>query len=257
MHKFAFVLFLLILLTGCAAPTATAFDPNLSAARARLTAQAENSQAELYELMATGTAQAPIIDITETAAGLIAVQTQGSIDKTETAVLWTPTPSPIPTVTPSPTRNATMTLVFEEVELIQAQNDLQIEREEMTNTARAVVWYVLAAVILMVGILYAYVHIRRLSFVPIPENEQGRSQAMLNVIDATASDIERSTNGTVGVNRNFLKQLPAITAERQDEVTARSQMVDMATRARLPKRLLDSGFSFLHPMSEGALQSLL
>ncbi len=230
---------LLITLGGCVSASPTAFDPNLSAARSQMTAQAANDEAQIYAVMATGTAQAPIIDITETAAGLIAVQTQGSINQTSTAILWTPTASQVPTITPSPTANVVMTGTFSAMQAIQTQTVLKVQRDEMTNKAKAVSWYALAVAFLLAGAAYAYVHIRRLSFVPAPMNEQGRSHPMLNVLDATFTDIERATNGTVGVNIKFLRQLPAITPERQDQVTARSQMVDMATRARLPKRLLD------------------
>lgn len=240
--KRLYFLLSIILLAACGTPTvSTATQQNLylDAASSRQTADAALRQAELQESMLTATAQAPIMHITETAAGLSFQSTQASIDSTATAVLWTPTASPVPTVTPSPTQNAVMTSTFAALQAMQTQTVLKVQRDEMTNKGRAMFWYVLTAVVLMVGLVYAYVHIRRLSFVVIPVNEQGRSQSMLNVIDATATDIERSANGTAGVNQKFLKQLPMITAERQDQVTARSQMVDMATRARLPRRLLE------------------
>ncbi|HEX2994761.1 MAG TPA: hypothetical protein VHP14_08055, partial [Anaerolineales bacterium] len=216
---------LLIILTGCVT-TPTAFDPNLYAARSQMTAQAANNEAQLFGLMATGTAQAPIIHITETAAAKSVIWTQSSVDSTSTAVQWTSTPSPVPTITPSPTPNATTTLSFAFVQGTQTQVVLKGDRDQMTNTAHAFVWYALAVACLIAGFSYAFVHIKRLSFVVIPTNEQGRSQPMLNVIDATATDIERAANGAAGVNRKFLKQLPMITPERQDLVTARSQMVD-------------------------------
>ncbi len=236
------LLLLIILLAACGTPavsTATQQDLYLNAASSRGTADAALQLAQLQESMLTATAQAPIVHLTETAAGLIAMQTQQSMDLTSTAVRWTPTASPVPTNTPSPTPNVPMTSTVAVVQAIQTQTVLKVQRDEMTNKARSIFWYVLAAVVLIVGLAYAYVHVKRLSFMVIPVNEQGRSHAMLNVIDATSSDIERSANGVAGVNTKFMKQLPAITAERQDQVTARSQMVDMATRARLPKRLLD------------------
>lgn len=239
--RFSFLL-LIVLLAACGTPavsTATQQNLYLDAASSRATADTALQRAQLQESLLTATAQAPIVHLTETAAGLIAVQTQQSMDLTSTAIRWTPTSSPIPTNTPSPTPNAEMTGTFAAVQAIQTQTILKVQRDEMTNKARSVFWYVLAAAALLVGFVYAYIHIRRLAFVPIPMNEQGRSHPMLNVIDATAADIERSANGAVGTNVKFLKQLPAITGERQDQVTARSQMVDLATRARLPRRLLE------------------
>ena len=253
MKKILLFSVLILVLIGCGT-TPTAFDPNLYAARSQMTAQAANNEAQLFGLMATGTAQAPIIHITETAAAYSFISTQASINATATAILWTPTASPVPTNTPSPTANAVMTGTFAAVQAIQTQTILKVQRDEMTNKARSAFWYVLAAAALLVGFVYAYVHVKRLSFVPIPMNEQGRSQSMLNVIDATASDIERAANGVVGVNQKFIRLLPAITSERQDQVTARSQMVDMATRARLPRRLLEEQSRGQLPAGEAQIE---
>lgn len=247
-----FFVLMLVLISCGTAPTA--FDPNLYAAQSQMTAQAANNQAQLFGMMATGTAQAPIIHITETAAAYSFIGTRSSIDTTATAILWTPTASPVPTNTPSPTANVVMTGTFAAMHAIQTQTVLKVQRDEMTNKGRAMSWYVLAAVILMVGLVYAYVHVKRLSFLVIPMNEQGRSQSMLNVIDATATDMERSANGTAGVNSKYLKLLPAITGERQDQVTARSQIVDMATRARLPRRLLEEQSRGQLPAGDESLQ---
>ncbi len=234
-------LFFLIILAACApaVSTATQQDLFLDAARSRSTEDTARQRAQLQEGMLTATAQAPIVHLTETAAGLIAMQTQQSIDWTSTAVQWTSTPSPVPTTTPSPTPNATMTVVFANVQSIQTQVVLKGERDQMTNAGRAMLWYAIAIAAMFVGIAAAYVYIKRAAFVPTPTNEQGRAQPMLNVLDAVSWDIERSANGVVGTNQKFLKQLPPITAERQDLVTARSQMVDLSTRARLPRRLLE------------------
>lgn len=246
--RFLFLLTLWVALAACAPAVAVETQPDLfqDAASSRLTADAAVQRAQLQESMLTATAQAPIVHITETAAAYAFLgtqasinSTQASIDSTATAILWTPTASPIPTTTPSSTQNAPMTSTFAAVQAIQTQTILKVQRDEMTNQARAVFWYAIVIAALFVGIAFAYVHIKRAAFVPAPMNEQGRAHPMLNVLDAIAFDIERSTNGVVGTNQKFLKQLPAITAERQDPVTARSQMVDLATRARLPRRLLE------------------
>lgn len=256
MKRFSFLL-LVALLAACGTPavsTATQPDLFLDAASSRLTAEAALRQAQLQEGMLTATAQAPIVHITETSAALSVMGTQSSISSTSTAALWTPTASPIPTTTPSPTPNAPMTSTFAAVQAVQTQTILKVQREQMTNPARAVFWYTVAIVLMFIGVAVAYVLIKRAAFMPTPMNEQGRVHPMLNVLDAVSWDIERSANGVVGTNQKFLKQLPAITSERQDQVTARSQMVDMATRARLPRRLLEEQSRGQLPAGEAQIE---
>src|SRR5512138_3147817 len=97
MQKFAFFTFFFLILAGCtASPSPAVFDPNLSAVRSQMTANAANDDAQIYAVMATGTAQAPIVHITETAAEFSFIGTKASIDGTSTAILWTSTPSPVP-----------------------------------------------------------------------------------------------------------------------------------------------------------------
>jgi len=118
---------------------------------------------------------------------------------------------------------------------------LTVERAEMTNTMRAVWGYATALIAMIVTVMYAYTHLKRLALSPNPVDERGKAMPMINVVDGTAWDIERSANGMIGITQNYLQQLPAVTAERQDQVVARSQMVDVNTRmSRLPKRLVDT-----------------
>jgi FtsK/SpoIIIE family len=230
---------LFLVLSGCATPTAGGFDPNLAAAQAQLTAEAAKREQFLYSQMATGTAQAPIIAITQQAAQLSFSMTQGSINQTATAIFWTPTSTPIPTITPSATANATTTAVFNASRAESTQVALSLERAEMTNQLNAFKWYTVGAVVLIAALTAAYMLIKRYSFIPHQVDERGKAIPMISVLDGVAFDIERSANGMIGMGQKFLKQLPQITAERQDATTARAQMVDMATRARLSKRLMD------------------
>jgi hypothetical protein len=238
---FFFMMFLILGLSACSAtPTAGAFDPNLAAARSELTAEAAQEQQYLYSVMATGTAQAPIIAITQQAAQLSFSMTQNSIAKTEAAALWTPTNTPVPTITPSPTANATTTAIYNASRAESTQMALSLEREEMTNELNAFKWYTVGAVFLIAALTAAYMLIKRFSFISHQVDQNGKAIPVVSVLDGVAFDIERATNGMIGTTQRFLKQLPAITAERQDRTTERAQLIDMATRARLPKRLTDS-----------------
>lgn len=253
--------FLLILLLGACSTTPTPnSQPDLfvEALQARATSEAALETAQFQENFLTATAQAPIIHITETAAAqsqnatttsqALAMQQQywtvtaQSIQETQTAAMtatansWTPTP------------NATMTAVFAYSHAEATAINLETERKEITNTMRAVSGYTVAFIAIILSIAAGYVAIRRYSFIPQPVDEHGKATPMIGVIDGVAWDIERSANGVIGTNMKFLKQLPQITGERQDAVTARSQMVDAATRSKLPRRLIESqGQGLLSP----------
>jgi hypothetical protein len=230
MNKFFLLCALVFLLSACGTPAG--FDPALAAQQAQ-------SDAERYSLMATGTAQDRIVRITETGAAISFSMTENSIQATQIAAQWTATPSPLPTITQTATANATTTAIFNLSRAESTQMALTVERAEITNTMRAVWGYTFAVVALFITVLYAYTHLKRLAVMPNPVSESGKAMPMINVVEGTAYDIERATNGMISMKQEFLKLLPAITGERQDQVTARSQWVDMATRSRLPKRLVD------------------
>jgi hypothetical protein len=256
-NRIIFILiFIGFLLASCGpTPSATAFDPNLSAIQQQMTAQAAENQAQLYSAMATGTAQAPILAITQTAAAqqvqftgtaeALAYQQQmwtmtaQSVQSTETAAMtgtamaWTPT------------SNATMTMVFAQsyadatrVANEIAINNLEVERARNTNAAKMVITYGAAIVFMILVVAGYYQFLRMKAFIPHTVDERGKVIPMINVIEGTAFDIEKSANGMIGTGTKFLAQLPKITAERQDPIVARAQMTDMATRAKLPLRLL-------------------
>jgi hypothetical protein len=264
-HRF---FFLLILLLGACSTTPTPnSQPDLfvEALQARATSEAALETAQFQENFLTATAQAPIIHITETAAAhsqnatttsqALAMQQQywtvtaQSIQETQTAAMtatansWTATANSW-TATP----NATSTAVFAALNAQSTYVALDVERAQTTNMIKAFWLYVVGGIVLVLAILFAYVEIRRLSFMAQPVDERGKATPMIGVIDGVAWDIERSANGVIGTNMKFLKQLPQITGERQDAVTARSQMVDAATRSKLPRRLLESQGQGLLPL---------
>jgi hypothetical protein len=247
-----FILVLVISAAGCApAPTEEhSQDLFLEAQQARATSDAALQAAEFQERYLTATAQAPIIHITETAAAyqinatstaqasLYRSQswtvTAQSIQATETsamtatALAWTPTP------------NATMTVVFAQLQADATQIHLQAENATTRAEMQATGWYTLITIVFILAVAFAYVFARRLSMMPHIMDERGRSVPMIDVLDGTAWDIERSANAVMGVKRQFLLQLPKITDARQDAVIERSQMVDAGTRTRQGKRLLNA-----------------
>lgn len=240
MKPYSQIITLILLSIGMYACTpATQFDPNAYAVGQRLTSEVADQNAQYYGMMATGTAQAPILAITQRAADLSFSQTQNSMQLTDIALSFTPTNTPVPTITPSPTPNMTGTIEVAKVIATTTAIAQKTERDEITNTIRAILSYAIILIAAIVAVTYAYVHLKRLSYVPHKTDVLGRILPMTEVVEGVAYDVERATNGMMIIRKNFVEALPAITAERQDRVTASSQTIDLATRARISKRLLE------------------
>ena len=252
--------FLFLFMAACApagVPVVTSggstVDPFVAVEYAERTAVAAQDEAEFYGRQLTATAQAPIVAITQTAAAFVmerefAQATQQSQMATETAA-WTAT-----AMSWTATPNATMTAVFANsyAESTQIANtitmdNLEVERARTTNTMRAMSGYVIGFLVLFVGLMFGIVMARKLAVNVNPVDARGNPLPMIDVVEGIAWDIDRAVNGVIGTRKGFLKLLPAITAERQDEVTKRDQFVDLKTRAaRLPKNLVDAqGMKFL------------
>ena len=246
------LLTVLIFLVGCtpaggSMPAAGNFDPNLSSVQLQLTADSAQAQAEIYSIMATGTAQAPIIHITETAAQMIVVQTQISVDGTSTALQWTPTSSPTPTITSTSTPDLTATLNSAQSIADVRNIQLETERKERINLLKAYVGYAILGLLSILGVISAYVFLKRFSFSRVGVDEFGKPLPVINYIEGVLTDLDKATNGTVGVTQKFLAQLPTITADRQDVVTASSHLIDMNTRRTVPARLMQTQTAGLLP----------
>ena len=224
------ILVAISLMYGCTTP-ATQFDPNAYAVGQRLTSEVADQNAQYYGMMATETAQAPIIAITQQAAELAFAQTQSSMRLTEIALSFTPTNTPVPTITPSPTPNATGTLEAAAVIATTTAIAQRTDRDSITNTIRAIFVYAMMLIAAIVAIMYAYVHLKRLSYVPHKTDENGRILPVTEVVEGVAYDVERAVNGMVVVRKKFVESLPEITAERQDRVTASSQVIDQLRQA--------------------------
>lgn len=251
-------------LVGCSAatdPTVSVIgtpmprvDPFVEVAKAELTASAAQEQADFYSRQLTATAEAPIVAITQTAAAfqmqvMFASATAASVSATETvavtqtAAAWTPTP------------NATMTAVFvaSAAEATQTANqvqlsNLQVERARVTNYIRAIWGYTVGFGALVVALVWGIGMARKYSVYAVPTNDQGDKSAI--VLDGILIDPDRMPNGAAQLSKGYIAQLPQVTAERQDAVTSRDQMVDMKTRTRVTaaavqKLLADQGVKML------------
>jgi hypothetical protein len=241
----------LLAMSACTTPATQ--DLYAQAQQARATADAAQDLAEFQERYLTATAEAPIIRITETAAGLIVQATQNSIDRTSTAVLWTPTASPIPSITPSPTANAEATGTFTVLNAIGTQVGLDVERQEQQNEFKAVLPGIVFALIAGASILALLWVSRRERYRPAAVDQRGNLLPVFDYVEGTVTDPDRMPNYRGELREDLFKQwlrqwmqerlhikpqLPEVTADRQDAVTQRDQMIDLAVRG-LPEQKPD------------------
>jgi hypothetical protein len=239
------------------------------------TAVVAQQQAQVSGLMLTGTAQAPIVHITETSAAFAMEQTYAQAtaqsgqmtqmaQMTATAQSWTPTP------------NATMTAVFamSYAEATKIANDTEInnmkrERQRLSNQFWAVILPIFLLTILLVlgfvGISYARQHLHK-----VHKGENGDKPLIENVVTGEWTDMDTNPNYshkdtslaeqmfTQWLERKygFKPKFPQITAERQDKVKERDQIIDLRTRAaHLPKRLVDAQSTKFLPAPMNTLPS--
>lgn len=229
MRKNVLLIFTAMLIAACAPTTSAPVDPYVGIVQAQ-------QEQEFYAAQLTGTAAA--------------LEMQ-KVYWTATAQSWTPTPSltPVPTATPTitftPTVNATGTMMVERMNAEIKDIHLETERKSRTNSLLAAAPYIVGFLALGLAVFFGIVGVKRLSMVSTPIHEKtGKPLPTLNVIDGTWMDIDRLPNGVGQAAARFLKSLPAVTADRQDPVTARAQMVDMRSRSpvmqRIAKQLPDS-----------------
>lgn len=243
------ILFLSLLLAACGSQTVTpTVDPYLAAAHAERTAAAAQQDAAYYGSQLTATAQAPLVAITQTAAAFemqqeYAAATSQSARMTETASItgtarsWTATPNATSTMVAAQVV-AQQTMVANDIE----RDNLQLESTRSTNFLLSMSPYIAGMLGLLVAVMIGVGFARKISAVAIPVDARGNPQPM--IMDGIAFDIDRAPNGMMGIDSKYMKQLPALTAERQDAVTNRDQLIDLRTRStvigRLPKALPES-----------------
>lgn len=243
------VIGLLFLLAGCvpaADNTPRAVDPFVAVAQAQGTAEAAQSEANMYAGQLTATAQAPIVAITSTAAAWemeqrYALATQQAVQQTETAA-WTAT-----AMSWTATPNATSTVIAVNALAMQqfTYNDIQRDNLAVEQTRRMNMVYailkgvgLLLTMLCVVGGLYTAARVFGVRHNQV--DPRGNPLPMYDVLDGVAWDIDRSVNGQISTRQNYIKQLPQITAERQDAVTERDQNIDLWTRPDAIKRAQDN-----------------
>jgi hypothetical protein len=245
--KRLWIILAFLALAGCV-PVESNPDLYVAAQSSRATSDAAAREALFQERYLTATAEAPIIHITQTAAALVVQATQQSIDLTATAVLWTPTPSSTPTIVPSSTPNLTATLNTAQLwgqqtaiaNNIQRDN-LELERQRSANDFWAALPGIVFVIVVAVVILALMTIIRGKRYQPVPVDARGNPAPMIDIVDGTVTDIDRSPNYRADTREDLLKQwlraklkllpvLPDVTAARQDATTERDQMIDLGTR---------------------------
>lgn len=222
-----------LFLAGCGAPSVEVsnYAPDIYGTQAAAQVQLERAQ-----LAMTGTSQAQIVPITQTAAAFAIEQAQAqSTDQaaataaasaaTGTALSWTVTPNYTSTV-----QAAEAGATVQALKNNGQRDDLAVERTRTMNTAYGFMPIFFAFLIIVVGVMFGISWARRFAVIPVPTDERGNPQPMLDVVDGTVVDVDRMANAVSGMRHADLKRLPAITAERQDAVTTRDQHVDLMTR---------------------------
>jgi hypothetical protein len=244
------LLFATAVLAGCApAGSATTVDAYVMVEQAQRTAEAAADEANFYGSQLTATAQAPIIKMTQDVAALYLNQqywtatmqwigTATSAPLTATAQSWTPT------VTSTPTANATTTLVAVNAAATQAfvqndikRDDMSVERTQSVNYAIAFLPPFAIFLAIIVAVMFGIVMAKKLAVQPNPVDARGNPLPMFDVVEGTAWDMDRSVNGMISTKQSYLKHLPEVTAQRQDDVTNRDQLVDLRTRSASMRKL--------------------
>lgn len=251
----------LVLVLAACVPVSTATQRDLF-----IDAQSARGTADSAERFLTATAEAPIIHITETAAGLIVVGTQNAMNLTSTAVQWTPTASPVPTITLTPTPNATGTLgaIQLAAQSTQIANDLEIKgsQKALWKIAPALSFAVFILVLAIVLMFQS----RRERYRPMQVDERGNLLPLIDVVDGKVTDVDRNPNYQGDLGKTIFEQwlrkkldlpplLPPITPERQDATTTRDQLSDMAIRGlpggpKAERKQLAAGLETMTPHLE-------
>lgn len=216
-------------------------------------------QAEFMGRILTATAEAPLVQMTQTqgafnmivqysnATGTAQVSTQVAAD-TATAALWSPTPSVTPSPVPTATVNMPATVQAHEFDIQVASDQRAAEREEIANTFWAIILPMALLVILLAAGYAAVTYSRTVRYQV--HNQPNAKPVIGDVITGEFWDVDTMPNYSTGKRSlltqlaeqelkkraGFMPALPAITAERMDEVKKTDQMIKMQMLSRLPRR---------------------
>jgi len=239
MYKLLIVPFI-VLLAACAP---TPFDPNLSAVNAE-------NQAKYYSALATGTAYAQIIPITQQAAAaeaaaqaerdaVLLAQIKASALSTQQfndALLAAQQAQDALALAQAQAQATSTQQASAQAFMVQQEADrLQIERNQRTNTLRTVLPILLTIVVVILAITAAgaflYSFWMRTHYVGgRVDVRTGRILPLLNVWEGLYTDIERSDNATVGTNASYLLSVPLSTRTSMDAAVHHAQFSDMHVR---------------------------
>jgi hypothetical protein len=248
MRKLMIVLFVLLILAACAPAVPYNQMPGNDlyggANGSRMTADAALRQAQWQEQAMTATAAAGIAPMTQTSAALAVAGTQAASTSTagvqtqaaaatQTAIWWTPTP------------NLTATLDAIAIEAAQTQTTLLLEREKQNNEFNRLKGPIALVLAALMAVWVMMLITRRQRFQAAKVDARGNVLPILDVVEGTVTDPDRNPNykGSMSsdwkirilahwVKKNWGVELmlPEVTAQRQDAVTFRDQMIDLAVR---------------------------
>lgn len=196
MKKYMLIFSLLaILLVSCAPSATSAQGVDLYATSAAMEAS------RIYNSIAmTGTAQAPIIHITETQAAWMLAQEQmsataqsvaqtQSANATMTATMWTATPDITATMAYSKAREE-IAIANNNIE----RDNLALERTRRMNIVYAMLPMIAAVLLLIVGVMYAVTHAKKQSYTVMPIDPRGNAQPMISVMEGRIIEPIRERN---------------------------------------------------------------
>lgn len=232
---------LLFLLAACVPIQSNTPDLYYEAQRAQATSAAFQSDAEFYGRMLTGTAEAPIIHITETAAAwhmqatsavstsqamYTATQQANEFAGTATAQSWTATAVQNAAQVQKASQEAEQTAIAN----ISARDGLALERQQNTNKFWQAMPIIVFFSVLIFTIAGVFLILKRAQFVPGQVDARGNALPLLDVIEGTYTDIDRIPTGQASTSKKEIKLLPKFTPEQHLGVTQNDQMIDLATR---------------------------
>lgn len=251
--------FVVIGLIGCgipateqpiiAAPTRDPLEIYVGAHSNQATAQAAQATAEYFQQMITATVAAQQATATERA--WLVQQTQVAAQTTATAQVWAATAT-ADSIRSTSTASVSQTAQAVSIEATRIALDatasanqadarayatamaaqaesvqLALERDRKTNTFRAVLpWAGLVAAF----VLLLYLTYYRGRILIIPKDERGDAKLIGDIVDGTVTDPDRMFHPQGGLRRGDLHLLKPPSAEQQAEITARDQLVDLASR---------------------------
>lgn len=251
-------LFLLILVTACAAPPAQIVVPSRTPDPIQAYVDANSSQGTAVAAIATAdyfsnqltatvetrnqiaTAQVFIIQSTQQAGNALATErawnatdAANSVQSTSIAlgtasavaqqVIWTQRAIDI---TATADIASVRSFATEQYSIARTE-ELSLQRKELMNNVAAIVpWLSLICVFSV----FVIVFMRWTRVRVIQRDPRGDAPLLLNVVDGVAYDADRSPTSTAGLQREDLKRLPLFSAADHTQTTTQDQMIDLATR---------------------------